>query len=118
MHAAQRKTGAHRKNDVAEPGENLPVQPEGFTNNTFYPIATHGIAHLARDTDSQSAVGLVAAQVNKNKTVTAQSYAVSVHSVELPGVFKKAGLRQGEPLHADQAERRLRPLARRLLMTA
>lgn len=94
------------------------MQPEGFANDAFDPVASNSAAHLARNTDAQATVRVGSAQINKNKAVSTQSCAISVHSVEFTGFPEKTGLRQPEPLHSDQAERRLRPLARRRLMTA
>jgi len=94
------------------------MQPKGFTNNTFNPVPANGIPHLARHTDTQTTTGLVTCQVNQGKSATVHPFTTPVYMIKLPCFPEQTGLGEPKPLHPAQAERRLRPLARLLLITA
>ena len=96
----------------------MPVQAKCLADDTFDPVTANSIAHLFLDTDTQTTGRLVTVQIDEGKPFTVQPFPAPVHQIKFTGFPEKTGLCKSEPLHTVQAESRLRPLARRLLITA
>ena len=94
------------------------MEPKGLAEQSFNPVAPHRVADLARNADTQATPGQGVGEIDDRKPFAAKSRSGSVHTLKLPVITQQMLLGEGQPLQSAQADSCLRPLARRLLMTA
>ena len=104
FHSGRSETGPDREHDVTGTGKNRAVEAEGFADQALDPVSPDRIPDLARYTDTQAAVLLIAAQADQGKPLAVQPSAPAVNPVKLRGFPEQAGLREPELFHSSGRE--------------
>ncbi len=112
------KIGPDGDNNIALPRKTLPVASEDFPNQPLDPVPPYCVAGPAMHTDPQAIPWQGIRQDNDCKTVPMKPPSGPVYALKLPVCTQQMRLRESIPLQQAQAASCLRPLARRLLMTA
>lgn len=110
--------GPDRDNNVAVIGKSAAIAAKSLSNQPLDSVAPYRVANFSLDTDSQTIPRKVVCPHNNGKSVAAKSFPPTIDVLKLPIGSKQMLFGEGVPMQSIQAASCVRPLARRLLMTA
>lgn len=117
--APEAEVRSYGKNNIACRRKRFAVQTKRFPDDPFNPVTPDRPSHFPMHTDTQPIVRLLIGQKNQGKTFAPDAFSPPVYFFKLPILAKQTFFREPKPFHTTpQADKRLRPLARLLLITA
>ncbi len=114
----QGKFRTNCKNNISADRIKRPLQTKRFTNNPLNPVSSDSPFELSVDTDSDAVIAQFVGDKNQGKPLTTKSFSLPVDLIKLPSLAKQGCFREFILRQSYQAERRLRPLARRAFKIA
>jgi hypothetical protein len=96
----------------------IPIQTEGFPYYSLKTVPFHRTFYFSVNTDPQPVPAEIIFTINKGETISMQTFPLSVYLFKFPALAHQGNLWKRKSLQQDQADKRLRPFARRELKMA
>ncbi len=112
------KIRTYRKNYISTCGIKRPFKTKRFTNNPLDSVSLYSPFEFSVNTDPNPVIPPFIGNIDQRKPLTTMSLPLPVDLIKLLPLAKQSGFLEFIPRQGYQAERRLRPFARRAFKIA